>query len=141
MRYSEILITPMREDLSRHGILETRTPEQVDAAISNGTVMMVINSVCGCAASKARPGVVEALRHSVRPDRAVTVFAGADLEAVARVRELASHYPPSSPSVLLFRDGKPVYYMPRHQIENRQAPDIAASLREAFEAHCVPQNQ
>jgi putative YphP/YqiW family bacilliredoxin len=141
MRYSEILITPMREDLTRHGLKETRTPEDVDAALSpqSGTVLMVVNSVCGCAAGKARPGVVEALRHTIKPDQAVTVFAGADLEAVARVRELASQYPPSSPSVLLFRDGEPVYYLPRHQIESRQAPEIAATLKKAFEEHCVPQ--
>jgi putative YphP/YqiW family bacilliredoxin len=143
VRYSEVLIAPMREDLTRHGIAEARTPEAVDAAIApeNGTVLMVVNSVCGCAAGKARPGVVQALQHAVRPDKAVSVFAGADLEAVARVRELAAQYPPSSPSVLLFRDGKPVYYMPRRDIETRQAPEIAQSLKQAFETYCVPQTK
>lgn len=141
MRYSEVLITPMREDLTRHGIQETRTPEQVDALLApaSGTVMMVVNSVCGCAAGKARPGVLDALRHSVKPDRAATVFAGADLEAVSRVRDLAPQFPPSSPSVILFRDGQPVYYLHRQQIETRQAPEIAALLKEAFEKHCVTQ--
>ena len=139
MPYPEQLIAPMREDLTRYGLEEARTAADVDRIVAEGTVLMVVNSVCGCAAGKARPGVVEALRHTVKPDQAVTVFAGADIEAVARVRELASQFPPSSPSVLLFRDGKPVYYMPRHQIESRQAPEIAATLKQAFEEHCVPQ--
>src|SRR5688500_2357972 len=139
MRYPEQLIRPMREDLAQHGIQETRTPEEVDqvlTASNEETVLMVVNSVCGCAAGKARPGVVEALKNPVRPDRAATVFAGGDVEATARVRELSGH-PPSSPSIFLFRGGKAVYAMHRHQIENRGAAEIAAALRQAFEQHCI----
>ena len=139
MRYPEQLIRAMREDLTRHGVEETRTPEEVDRLLTptNGeTVLMVVNSVCGCAAGKARPGVVEALKNPVRPDRAATVFAGGDIEATARVRELSGH-PPSSPSVFLFRGGKAVFAMHRHQIENRGAAEIAETLRQAFEQHCT----
>lgn len=141
MRYPEQLIIPMREDLTRHGVEETRTPEEVDRLVApgSGTVMMVVNSVCGCAAGKARPGIGMALQHAVRPDRAATVFAGGDVEAVARVRELAAGYPPSSPSVILFRDGKVVYMLHRSQIESRQAPEIARLLTQAFDEHCVKQ--
>jgi putative YphP/YqiW family bacilliredoxin len=132
----------MREDLTKYGIEETRTPADVDRLLAeNGTVLMVVNSVCGCAASKARPGVGQALKHAVLPDKVATVFAGADVEAVARVRELAAGLPPSSPSVILFRDGKPVYMMHRHQIEGRQAPDIAQQLTKAFDEFCVVQAQ
>jgi putative YphP/YqiW family bacilliredoxin len=139
MRYPEELIRPMREDLTRHGIEEARTREQVDNIVlgsSATAVLMVVNSVCGCAAGKARPGVVEALKHRVRPDRAATVFAGGDVEATARVRELTG-LPPSSPSVFLFRGGKPIYAMHRYQIENRSAAEIAAALKQAFEEHCA----
>jgi putative YphP/YqiW family bacilliredoxin len=130
----------MRQDLTNHGIAETRTPEEVDQFLldsTDGTVMMVVNSVCGCAASKARPGIVEALKHSTVPVKTATVFAGGDIDAVARVRELAVGLPPSSPSVLLFREGKPVYMLPRHQIENRNATEIAGVLKKAFEEHCT----
>jgi len=106
-------------------------------APGSGTVLMVINSVCGCAAGKARPAVGMALKHSVRPDLAATVFAGADLEAVARVRERLAGYPPSSPSIALFRDGEPVFMLQRHEIESREAPEIAQKLTEAFERYCV----
>jgi putative YphP/YqiW family bacilliredoxin len=142
MRYPEQLLIPMREDLTRHGVIETRTPEEVDRLLApdSGTVMMVVNSVCGCAAGKARPGVVQSLKHSVLPEKVATVFAGGDVEAVARVRELAAGLPPSSPSVLLFRNGKPVYALHRHQIEGRQAPEIAQLLTQAFDEHCVKQN-
>src|SRR3982750_206523 len=130
----------MREDLTRYGIEETRTPAEVDRVLAeNGTVLMVVNSVCGCAAGKARPGVAQALDHAVLPNKVVTVFAGADVEAVARVRELAAEYPPSSPSALLFRDGKPVYVLHRSQIEGRQAPEIAQLLQKAFDEYCVKQ--
>ena len=138
MRYPEQLIRAMREDLTRHGVEETRTPEEVDNVLlgsGDQTVLMVVNSVCGCAAGKARPGIAEALKNPVRPDRAVTVFAGGDVEATARVRELSA-LPPSSPAVFLFRGGKPVYAMHRHQIENRGAFEIAAALKQAFEEHC-----
>jgi putative YphP/YqiW family bacilliredoxin len=141
MRYPEQFLIPMREDLTRHGVIETRTPEEVDQLLgpNSGTVMMVVNSVCGCAAGKARPGVVQALKHSTLPAKIATVFAGGDVEAVARVRELAAGLPPSSPSVLLFRNGQPVYMLHRHQIEGRQAPEIAQLLTQAFDEYCVKQ--
>ncbi len=131
----------MREDLTRHGVIETRTPEEVDQLLgpNSGTVMMVVNSVCGCAAGKARPGIAQSLRHSVLPEKVATVFAGGDVEAVARVRELSAGLPPSSPSVLLFRNGKPVYMLHRHQIEGRQAPEIAQLLTKAYDEYCVKQ--
>jgi putative YphP/YqiW family bacilliredoxin len=139
MRYPEQLIAHMRRDLTQYGVQEARTPEEVDRILApgSGTVLMVINSVCGCAAGKARPAVGMALKHSVRPDLAATVFAGADLEAVARVRERLAGYPPSSPSIALFRDGEPVFMLQRHEIESREAPEIAQKLTEAFERYCV----
>jgi len=130
----------MREDLTQHGIAETRTPDEVDRLLldpANGTVMMVVNSVCGCAAGKARPGIVQALQSDIVPDKVATVFAGGDIEAVARVRELAPSIPPSSPAVYLFRDGKPIYALPRHGIETRQSFEIAEVLKQAFEQHCT----
>jgi putative YphP/YqiW family bacilliredoxin len=135
MPYPEHLIAIMREDLTANGVEETRTPEAVDAALApgSGTVLMVVNSVCGCAAGKARPGVVKALMEAeVKPDRAVTVFAGADEEAVAHVRKLLVGFPPSSPSFAIFQDGKPVYMMHRFQIEGRNADAIAGDLKNAF---------
>jgi putative YphP/YqiW family bacilliredoxin len=127
MRYPEDFIGPMRQELTRLGVQETRTPEAVDALLGSkaGTVLMVINSMCGCAAGRARPGIALALKHSVVPDTVATVFAGGDLEATARVREHLRDYPPSSPAVALFRDGQPVFMLQRHQIENRDAPEIA----------------
>lgn len=138
MRYPEPLIIPMREDLTRHGIQETRTPDEVDAALQpgSGNVLVVVNSVCGCAAGKARPGVVLSLRGDVKPDKVVTVFAGADVEAVAHVRNLLAGYPPSSPSAALFKDGKPVYMLHRFEIESSTAPEIAAKLQDAYAKHC-----
>ncbi len=143
MRYPEQLIAIMREDLIQYGVKETRTPEEVDQALApnSGSVLMVINSVCGCAAGKARPAVGMALQHSTRPDVAATVFAGGDVDAVARVRERLAPIPPSSPSMALFRDGKPVFMLHRHDIETRQAPEIARLLTEAFDQYCVKQNQ
>ncbi|HZS57467.1 MAG TPA: BrxA/BrxB family bacilliredoxin [Bryobacteraceae bacterium] len=143
MRYPEQLIAAMRQDLTQYGVAEARTPEEVDRALAqnSGTVLMIVNSVCGCAAGKARPAVGMALQHSVRPDKVATVFAGADLEAVARVRELLPGVPPSSPSMALFQDGKPVFVLHRHQIEIRQAPEIAQVLTEAFDQHCVTAKQ
>ena len=138
MPYSEILIKPMREDLTRHGVEETRTPEQVDAAVreTEGTLMIVVNSVCGCAAGKARPGIALALQHARVPDVAATVFAGGDVEATARAREYLAPYPPSSPSIGLLRDGKVVFMLERHDIEGRSAQEIARDLTAAFERHC-----
>ena len=143
MPYSEILIKPMREDLTRLGVEETRTPEQVEDAIRNtkGTLMVVVNSVCGCAAGKARPGVALALQSEVRPDRFITVFAGADIEATAKAREHFAPYPPSSPQIALFQDGRLVYMLERHQVENRVAGEIARELTEAFERFCTSASQ
>jgi putative YphP/YqiW family bacilliredoxin len=131
----------MRQELTRLGVQETRTPEDVDAMLgpSSGTVLMVINSMCGCAAGRARPGIALALRHAMVPDTVATVFAGGDLEATARVREYLQDYPPSSPSVALFRDGQPVFMLQRHQIEQRDATEIAKALTEAFDQFCVQQ--
>jgi putative YphP/YqiW family bacilliredoxin len=140
-RYPEQLVIPMRRDLTQYGVEETRTPEDVDLALgpNSGTVLLVVNSVCGCAAGKARPGVGAALNHSVRPDKAVTVFAGADVEAVAHVREnKLAGVPPSSPSIALFRDGEPVFVLHRRDIEMREAPQITQALVQAFEKFCVP---
>lgn len=139
MAYPQQLLIPMREDLTQYGVEETRTPADVDRVLApgSGTVLMVINSVCGCAAGKARPGVGMALKHGVRPDKAATVFAGGDDAAVAHVRSLLSDYPPSSPSIALFRDGKPVFMMHRSDIERRDAFQIAKVLTEAFDRFCA----
>jgi putative YphP/YqiW family bacilliredoxin len=128
----------MREELTRLGVQETRSPEEVDDLLrkENGTVMMVINSMCGCAAGRARPGIALALKHAVVPAKVATVFAGADLEATARVRDYLQDLPPSSPSVALFREGQPVFMMHRHEIEYRQASEIAQTLTAAFDQHC-----
>jgi putative YphP/YqiW family bacilliredoxin len=133
----------MREDLTQYGVQETRTLEEVNRLLTpkGGTVLMVVNSVCGCAAAKARPAVGLALTHSSRPDAAASVFAGADLEAVARVRELLPGMAPSSPSIALFRDGKPVFMLHRHQIENSDAQSIAKLLTDAFDRYCVTAKQ
>jgi putative YphP/YqiW family bacilliredoxin len=132
----------MREDLTRFGVEEARTPADVDRLLApgSGTVLMVVNSICGCAAGKARPAVGMALRHPAHPTKAATVFAGGDAAAVAHVRNLLSEYPPSSPSIALFQDGKPVYMLHRSDIERRQAPEIAQLLTEAFDRFCVPQS-
>ena len=143
MRYPEQLIIPMRRDLTQYGIQEARSAEDVDRILSpnRGTVLMITNSVCGCAAGKARPAVGIALKHANRPDTAATVFAGADLEAVARVRELLPGVPPSSPSMAIFRDGKPVFALHRFQIESGDAMQIARALTEAFDQFCVTAKQ
>src|SRR5215510_14198292 len=139
MPYPELMIKPMREDLTRLGIREARSPEQVDDAILNGkgTVMVVVNSVCGCAAGRARPGVALALQHKVRPDDMITVFAGADIEATDRARGYFKGYPPSSPSIGLLKNGNIVHMMERYQIEGRSAEEIAAELTRAFDKFCV----
>ena len=141
MKYPEEFIGPMRQELTRLGVQETRTPEDVDAMLGShgGTVMMGINSMCGCAAGRARPGIALSLRHSTLPEKVATVFAGGDLEATARVREYLHDYPPSSPSVALFKDGKPVFMLHRHQIEQRDATEIARFLTEAFDQFCGKQ--
>ena len=139
MPYSEILIKPMREDLTRLGVEEMRTPEAVDEAVKNskGTLMVVVNSVCGCAAGKARPGVALALQHDVKPDRVATVFAGADIDATERARSYFTGYGPSSPSIALLKDGELVYMLERWQIEGRDANQIAGELTKAFDEHCA----
>jgi putative YphP/YqiW family bacilliredoxin len=140
--YPEFLITPMREELTQLGVHELRTPEQVDAAVNKpGTLMIVVNSVCGCAAGKARPGVAMALQHAVKPDVVATVFAGADIEATDRARSYFTGFPPSSPSVALLRDGKLVYMLERRHIENQNAEAIAFILTDAFDRICAPAAQ
>jgi putative YphP/YqiW family bacilliredoxin len=128
----------MRADLTRYGVEETRTPEDLDRLLSpgSGEVLVVVNSVCGCAAGRARPAVGLALQHPVRPSRVATVFAGGDEAAVAHLRDLLSEYPPSSPSMALFRDGKPVYMIHRHEIERREPAEIAEMLTAAFDRFC-----
>lgn len=127
----------MRADLTRYGVEEARTPADVDRLIApeNGAVMMVVNSVCGCAAGKARPAVGMALEHPLHPAKVGTVFAGADEDAVAHLREILSPYPPSSPSIALFRDGKPIHMIHRRDIEVRDAFAVAELLKEAFEKY------
>lgn len=138
--YPEMLVRPMREELTRLGVEELRTAAEVDAALgaAEGTLLLVVNSVCGCAARNARPAVAEALRHAVRPDRAVTVFAGQDREATERARAHLVGHPPSSPSMALLKDGAVVALLPRHAIEGRASHEIAADLVRAFDAHCAP---
>src|SRR5688500_15455616 len=139
MPYPEIMIRPMREDLTRLGVEELRTPDAVDSAVkdSKGTLMVVVNSICGCAAGKARPGVALALQHEVKPDKVATVFAGADIEATERARSYFTGYGPSSPSIAILKDGELVYMLERFQIEGRDATQIASELANAFEQHCA----
>lgn len=137
--YPEYFIAPMREELTRHGVEEARTPEDVDRLLSSEdeTVLMVVNSVCGCAAGKARPGIVQSLQAEVKPDKTATVFAGGDVEATGHLRQILSDYPPSSPSVALFKGGKPVYFMPRSSIEGSDALTISENLKQAYREHCA----
>jgi putative YphP/YqiW family bacilliredoxin len=133
--YPEIMVIPMREELTRMGVQELRTAEEVDRAIVNqpGTTMVIVNSVCGCAAGRMRPAVRVALQNSARPEKMFTVFAGQDTEATERARSYFTGYPPSSPSIALFRDGKLVYMMQRSDIEHREVADIAAELKKTFD--------
>jgi len=139
MPYPESFIGPMREELTRLGVQELRTSAEVDAVVRQkaATVMVVVNSMCGCAAGKARPGVALALRHPVKPDVVATVFAGADLEATERVRSYCAGHRPSSPSIAILRDGQLLYMLERHQIENQSAEAIAHVLTEAFDTFCA----
>ena len=141
MRYPEEFVRPMREELTRLGVEELRTPEAVDDALKNsqGTVMVIVNSICGCAAGKARPGVAMALQNEIRPDRVATVFAGADIEATERARSYFTGYKPSSPSIGLLKDGQLVFMMERWQIEGKGPEQIAAELKSAFEQCCRPE--
>jgi putative YphP/YqiW family bacilliredoxin len=139
MAYPEYLIAPMRGEMTEMGARELRTASAVDDVVKNssGVVMMVVNSVCGCAAGKARPGIAKALQHQNRPDVLATVFAGADIEATDRARQYFSGYAPSSPSIGLLRDGKLIYMMERSQIETRSADMIASELTQAFDKYCA----
>jgi putative YphP/YqiW family bacilliredoxin len=136
-RYPERFLAPMREELTRLGFEELRTPEAVDEAVTRqGTTMIVVNSVCGCAAGKARPGIAKALQRGARPDFLATVFAGGDIEATARAREYFTPYPPSSPAIALLKDGKLVYMMERREIEMNGSEGIATRLQAAIQAYC-----
>ncbi|MFC4598509.1 BrxA/BrxB family bacilliredoxin [Cohnella hongkongensis] len=137
-RYMLDMIQPMRDELTRIGIQELRTPEEVEDHLPGaaGTALVVVNSVCGCAAGQCRPGVAEALKHDAVPDHLFTVFAGQDKEATAKAREYFLPYPPSSPSIALMKDGELVHFIERHQIENRSAAEIAADLTDAFDRYC-----
>jgi len=143
MPYPEYLIAPMRGEMTDMGARELRTAAAVDDVVKNsqGVVMMVVNSVCGCAAGKARPGIAQALQHKNRPDVLATVFAGADIEATDRARQYFSGYAPSSPSIGLLRDGKLVYMMERSQIETRNAEMIADELVRAFDQYCASKTE
>ena len=137
--YPEILVIPMREELTRLGVAELKTAAEVDRelAAQQGTAMVVVNSICGCAAGRMRPAVRIALENRARPDRLYTVFAGQDAEATDRARSYFTGYRPSSPSIALFRDGKLVHMVQRSDIEHRDPQDIAAELRKAFDQHCA----
>ena len=139
MPYPEFFVAPMREELTRLGVEELRTADAVDAAVktTRGLLMVVVNSVCGCAAGKARPGIALALEHTPRPDRVATVFAGADIEATDRARDYFAPYRPSSPSVGLLLDGQLVFMLERRDIENRTASEIAGILSGAFDRLCA----
>ncbi|PKQ45657.1 BrxA/BrxB family bacilliredoxin [Confluentibacter flavum] len=135
--YPAELVKPMREDLTKVGFEELHTPAEVDAAIAKeGTTLVVVNSVCGCAAANARPGARMSLQNAKRPDHIVTVFAGVDFDAVTRARELMIPFPPSSPSMALFKDGELVHMLERHHIEGRPAELIAENLMDAYNEHC-----
>ncbi len=137
--YDERFVTPMRQELTRLGVEEMRTPSEVDAKLKDakGTTLVVVNSVCGCAARYARPAVSSALQHGVKPDHLTTVFAGQDTEATARARGYFTGYPPSSPQIGLLKDGKLVFMLERYQIEGRTADDIAEDLVGAFDRYCA----
>jgi putative YphP/YqiW family bacilliredoxin len=139
MPYPDFLTQPMREELTRVGFRELKTPADVDQVVgtSAGVVMIVVNSICGCAAGRARPGIAEALKHGNRPDVLATVFAGAEVEATDRARQYFAGYGPSSPSLALLKDGKLLYMMERKNIEIRSAEEIAAELRAAFDKFCA----
>lgn len=139
MPYPEYLVAPMRQELVDIGARECRTAADVDAVVASpGVVMMVVNSVCGCAAGKARPGIADALRHANKPDVVATVFAGADIEATDRARQYFTGFAPSSPSIALLRDGKLIYMIERRDIESRTAGAISDQLTMAFDKFCAP---
>jgi putative YphP/YqiW family bacilliredoxin len=139
MPYPDFFVAPMRDELTSLGVEELRTPADVDAAVRNtpGTLLIVVNSVCGCAAGKARPGLARALQHPVRPDRLASVFAGFDVDATERARRYFTGFRPSSPSIALLQNGELIYMLERSSIENRTADQIADVLIAAFETHCA----
>ena len=141
MAYPESFIGPMRQELTRLGVQELRTAGEVDALLGekSKTVMVIVNSMCGCAAGKARPGIALALRHPVKPDVAATVFAGGDIEATDRARSYFAPLPPSSPSIAIIRDRQVLHFVHRHQIENQTADAIARNLTDAFDRLCAVQ--
>jgi putative YphP/YqiW family bacilliredoxin len=136
--YPEIMLVPMREELTNVGVQELRTAEEVDQAITTqpGTAMVIVNSICGCAAGRMRPAVRAALQNASRPEKVYSVFAGQDTAATERARSYFTGYPPSSPSIAILRDGKLLYMMQRSDIERREAAEIAFELKKAFEQHC-----
>ena len=140
MPYDELLVRPMREEMVGMGFTELNTPDEVDGfmAEDSGTTLVVVNSVCGCAAGMARPGVRLALENGIKPDHLATVFAGQDVEATERARSYFGDYPPSSPTMALFKDGELVHFGPRHQIEGLTAEMVAEALAAALEANCSP---
>ncbi len=137
--YPELIVVPMREELTRLGVQELRTASEVDSVLSRkqGTVMVVVNSICGCAAGRMRPAVKLAMQHSIRPDKIVTVFAGQDRDATEQARSYFTGYQPSSPSIGLLREGELVFMLERHDIEHREAEDIAGDLTSAFNKFCA----
>ena len=136
--YPEVMLIPMREELTRAGIKEARTAAEVDSALAQpGTTVLVVNSICGCAAGKMRPAVRLAMQHATTPDHAVTVFAGQDREATERARSYFAGHPPTSPAIAILRDGQLVYLMQRSAIETSNAPAIAQELTRAFDAYCA----
>lgn len=135
--YPEALVKPMKSELNSVGFEDLTTPDSVDNAVnSKGTVLMVVNSVCGCAAGAARPGIKLAIQHTKKPNKLTAVFAGFDTEATAQARKHFAPYPPSSPSIALFKDGKLVHFIERHHIEGRSAAMIAGNLKVAFDEYC-----
>lgn len=137
--YPEHLLTPMREELTRLGVEELRTAADVDARLANhaGTTLVVVNSVCGCAARNARPAVAMAMTHAIKPNQVTTVFAGQDTEATARARDYFTGFRPSSPSIALLKDGAVAFMLERHQIEGRSAQEIAGDMVQAFDRFCT----
>ncbi len=136
--YPELMVIPMREELTKAGVAEARTAADVDSAIAApGTTMLVVNSICGCAAGKMRPGVRLALQNATRPDHAITVFAGQDREATERARSYFQGHPPTSPAIAILRDGQLIYLMQRSAIESSTAPAIAQELARAFDTYCA----
>lgn len=137
-QYMKDMVQPMRDELTSIGVQELRTPDAVEEAFTEakGTTLVVVNSVCGCAAGQCRPGVAQALQHDLTPDHLFTVFAGQDKQATAKAREYFAPYPPSSPSIALMKDGELVHFIERHQIEDRSAAEIAEDLKGAFDRFC-----